>query len=107
MKPAKITALVFIAIFLPVLLYLVFQSSGKNIITEIQNFFSPCANPITYRIGSIDNRFGVSEKELAGILLQAESIWEKPMHKNLFEFGKDGAMVINLIYDYRQEATDQ
>lgn len=107
MKATKPIFLTFLAVFLAILLYFFLHSSGKNIFEEIQNFFSPCARPISYRIGSVDPRFGVSVEEFKNVLKQAEEIWENPIHKNLFELQTDGVLVVNLVYDYRQEATER
>lgn len=74
---------------------------------RLLNYFFPCSSPIIYRIGSIDSRFGVSQKELLGALKDAESIWEKPVSKNLFTYDEGGFLAVRLIYDYRQEATER
>jgi hypothetical protein len=37
----------------------------------------------------------------------AAAMWGKPFHLDLFREDPDGAIEINLLYDYRQEATDK
>jgi predicted Zn-dependent protease len=69
-----------------------------------QNYF-PCAQPIAYSIGSFDTKFGISKDRFLSALNKAEEIWEKPLGKELFTNKPDGNLKINLIYDYRQEAT--
>jgi chromosome segregation ATPase len=67
---------------------------------------APCSAPITYSIGTIDKRFGLTKDELSADLHQAELIWEKPVKKNLFTQAINGGDIkINLIYDKRQETT--
>ncbi len=66
----------------------------------------PCSEPLTYRIGAIDSRFGLSCKDVSELLEKAASIWEEAVSKDLFQETPDGALVIDFIYDYRQEATD-
>jgi predicted Zn-dependent protease len=68
---------------------------------------APCSQPITYATGSIDTRFGISQKYLLSALTDAEAIWEKPSGKNLFQYAPDGDVKVNLIYDSRQQATDK
>jgi len=63
----------------------------------------PCSEPLTYRIGTVDMRFGMSRQEFAGAVRHASSIWEKALSLDLFR----GVVEINLIYDYRQEAMDR
>ena len=68
----------------------------------------PCSRPITYSIGSIDSRFGISKSTLVADLKDAEGIWEQPTGKNLYEYVPSGGDVtVNLIYDQRQESTDK
>jgi len=67
----------------------------------------PCAEPITYGIGSFDRRFGVSYADFLEALSEAESIWERPLDKELFAYSpENGKLAVNLIYDYRQEVTN-
>lgn len=65
----------------------------------------PCQKPITYRLNEFDQRFGMNQKDFLAALAEAEQIWEKPINLNLFEYAPSGTLKINLIYDYRQEAT--
>jgi predicted nucleic acid-binding Zn-ribbon protein len=71
----------------------------------IQN--APCDNPITYSLGTFDNKFGITQKYFLSALSDAEKIWEKPFGKELFTYKTDGEMKVNLVYDYRQEATSK
>ena len=68
---------------------------------------NPCAQPIAYSIGEFDTRFGISKETFLKDLQKAESVWEKPIDKELFVYDPDGALKINLIYDDRQAATQK
>ncbi len=70
------------------------------------NFF-PCAKPITYSIGSFDTRFGISKETFLKAIADAEAPWEAAAGKQLFTYAPNGKMPVNLIYDYRQEATEK
>jgi len=76
-------------------------------------FFSktPCSEPIPYAIGIFDRKFGISQSYFLGALLEAETIWEKSLSKPLFAYlpasFADNTLKINLIYDYRQQATSK
>lgn len=89
-----------IAIFL-------FRSELKNFLTRFESQSLPCAKPITYTIGSFDLRFGISENVFLEAVAEAEAVWEKPVGKNLFAYAPNGNIKINLVYDFRQEATQQ
>lgn len=71
----------------------------------------PCAEPIPYNLGTFDKKFNISEKYFLSALVDAEKIWEKPFGKDLFisisENARADILKVNLIYDYRQEATSK
>jgi hypothetical protein len=65
----------------------------------------PCESPILYGLGVVDDRFGVSERELRSALERAESIWEVAARRDLFQFADGGELSIHLLYDARQMTT--
>lgn len=77
----------------------------------VKNFLTgkPCSEPIPYAVGTFDKRFGISREYFLSAISEAEGIWEKPFGGELFVYEKDNTDVttlkINLVYDYRQEAT--
>ncbi|MEK7133477.1 MAG: matrixin family metalloprotease [Patescibacteria group bacterium] len=84
------------------------QEEVRVIAHQLKAKVFPCRSPITYSLGSIDKRFGISEKSLVADLVEAESIWEKSSDKDLFEYAVSGGDVtVNLVYDERQASTDR
>ena len=70
-------------------------------------FADLCSPPVSYSIQSIDPRFKITAADLKSDLLQAEDIWEKPSQKDLFVFASSsGDMRVFLVYDIRQQATE-
>ena len=67
----------------------------------------PCSKPITYSFGSIDPRFGVTDAQFAEDVIHAKSLWEQAAGKPLFTESSSGTLVIDMVYDYRQQATAQ
>lgn len=68
----------------------------------------PCSAPETYSLGSFDARFGISKEKFLSAVDEAKSVWEKAAGKPLFaKVPSGGALTVNLVYDYRQEATDK
>lgn len=67
----------------------------------------PCTEPLTYRIGKVDERFGLSPQEAADAVKKAALIWAKAASRTLLRESPEGLIEINFIYDYRQEATDK
>jgi uncharacterized protein YukE len=67
----------------------------------------PCRTPLTYSIGHIDTRFGMSESELREAAARAEKSWEEASERDLFAYRTSGGLVtIELVYDERQATTD-
>src|SRR3989344_1618753 len=81
------------------------QTVGVRIAAEIERRVAPCTSPIRYSIGSFDTRFGISKSDFLAAAKAAETIWEKPSGRDLFEYDLASALEINLVYDYRQETT--
>jgi hypothetical protein len=67
----------------------------------------PCREPLTYRIGHIDERYGLSRREFSMTVQKAAAIWGQPLSRELFREDPQGAIEISLVYDYRQETADK
>ena len=70
-----------------------------------------CKKPISYDIGTFNAKFKISESYFLSALADAEAIWEEPFGKELFTYTPEDddwrVLKINLVYDYRQEATSK
>jgi len=66
---------------------------------------SPCSRPIAYRLGQIDERFGVSSDEVVEALRQAATVWERAVGRPLFAYDDRAPLKVTLVYDDRQQAT--
>ncbi len=65
-----------------------------------------CDVPLTYRIGTIDPRFNITEGEVRNAVSSAESLWEDGTDRNLFTYDPEGEIVVNFVYDERQASAD-
>ncbi|MFA4975085.1 MAG: matrixin family metalloprotease [Candidatus Paceibacterota bacterium] len=104
----KIFKIIFSVIIISVTVFL-FRTEFEQIFFDLQNKYFPCSKPITYSLGSFDEKFGISKEEFLKVVNTAEIIWEKSIDKKLFIYESNGAgaLKINLIYDTRQEATQK
>lgn len=78
------------------------------IISGWMNLYSqyfPCTRPITYSIGTFDERFGISKESFLKAIQKGEALWEAPISRDVLVYDTDGKLKINLVFDYRQEAT--
>jgi regulator of replication initiation timing len=62
-----------------------------------------CPVPLAYTLGELDGRFNLSRDEARLALSEAESVWEDATGQNLFSYEEDGELIVNFIYDERQE----
>lgn len=86
-----------------VVLFAIFLFSG---LARNEKIPLPCEEPLAYNIGIFDRRFNITQKDFLSALAEAEAIWEESISKELFIYSPEtGDLSINLIYDYRQEAT--
>ena len=66
---------------------------------------APCSRPIAYRLGQIDQRFGMSNDDMVEALREAGALWERAMGRTLFAYDARAALTVTLVYDERQQAT--
>lgn len=93
------------SVLLIVLIYIYMDLFLDDII-GIYTKYTACTSPITYSLGTFSTQFGISRKDFLQDVQKAESIWEKELGKPLFVYrATDGDLTVNLVYDYRQEAT--
>lgn len=86
-----------------------FRTTILEIYSIIKNEFLPCSEPITYSLGSFDERFDITKEEFLKVINTGENTWEESIDRELFFYKADGSgdLTINLIYDSRQEATEK
>ena len=79
----------------------------------VRPFFTsaPCEEPIPYTLNTFDKEFNISKTYFLSALSDAEAIWEKSAGIDLFTYEPTSSVYnvlkINLIYDYRQQATSK
>ena len=90
-----------------------FFTIWDNLAGRIETQFftpAPCAKPIPYKLGTFDPQFNISESYFLSALAEAETIWEEPVGLDLFTYASSSTdkhvLKINLIYDSRQQTTD-
>ena len=71
------------------------------------SYANPCGKIETYRIGQVDERFGISRSEFSRLVKRAAEMWSAPFSTNLFEETSNGRILIEMIYDHRQDASEK
>ncbi len=67
----------------------------------------PCATPLPWRIGEVDDRFELSETEFRQAVEEAVWVWEDAVGRQLFRYDPDADMAIDLVYDARADTHDR
>ncbi|MFA4817565.1 MAG: matrixin family metalloprotease [Parcubacteria group bacterium] len=80
-----------------------FQPQVRTYIAEQK----PCRTPLKYSIGEIDPRFNITAEQLKNILAEAEIVWEEDGGLNLFEYDPNVELKIKMVYDERQQGSDE
>lgn len=78
--------------------------------TQCQSVSKPsshltCPSMLTYRIGNVDHRFGLSVGQFQDVVREAAALWNAQAGRPLLEYSEDGSVPVNLVYDERQENT--
>ena len=83
-----------------------FFSDGLTFAPSNQEAPSRCQEPLTYRLGNIDSRFNITQKEVVEIMDEVEQLWESAIDKDLINLSQNGQIALNLIYSEEQKLTD-
>lgn len=71
------------------------------------SYNAPCTVPISYNLGSFDERFKIGKNDFLIAIEEASQIWEKAIGKDLFAVNPKSDLKINLIYDVRQALAER
>lgn len=70
-------------------------------------YYFPCDHPINYTIGSVDARFDLSSDQFTTDVEEAANVWNQAEGKDLLTYDANAKLTISLIYDQRQQLTNQ
>lgn len=65
-----------------------------------------CPAPLSYRLGNIDPSFSITPEEAKLHISNAEAVWEKIAHRELFVYDEKSDFTIDFIFDERQATAD-
>lgn len=84
----------------------VYREPLRIFATQVYSQVQPCTMPLTYSLGSIDERFDISRAALLDALERAASTWDDELDRDLLQYAEEGgALTVNLVYDDRQQTT--
>lgn len=71
--------------------------------SDLHSDIGACDEPLTYRIGTIDSRFGLSENEVREAMQEAASLWSDATEAPVAYYSEDGGIDVEFVYDDRQK----
>ncbi|MEK7580671.1 MAG: matrixin family metalloprotease [Patescibacteria group bacterium] len=93
-------------------LFVVFLTIGvlfvnRDKYSEFFQSLNPCDRPITYRVDFVDKRFNLTQAQFLADVKEAASIWNSKRGKDVFVYDEQGKVSVNLIFDSRQQESNQ
>lgn len=70
-------------------------------------YYSPCNSPKTYIIGRVDPQFNLTTDQFTQNVKEAAGIWNIAEGKSLLTFNPQGTITVSLIFDGRQQVSNQ
>ena len=67
----------------------------------------PCHEPLTFKVGDIDERFSISRDELIDLIERVTAVWSEVVGVPAATYASDGEISVHLVYDDQQQLTDQ
>jgi hypothetical protein len=67
--------------------------------------YGACVHPVAYRVGAVDERFGLRADEVREALRRAESLWERALGRTLFANTPTATLTVEFVFDERQQRT--
>jgi len=71
------------------------------------NTAAQCPVPLSYRLGTIDESFSLSEAEAKADIETAAAVWEESVGRDLFVYDESATFAVNFVFDERQESLNQ
>lgn len=86
-----------------------FALTSPSVQAQIQQklSYNQCDTPIQYRLGFVDDQFGLTESQALADLKTATNIWSKAEGRQLFEYNANANLVVNFKYDQRSALSSQ
>lgn len=85
-------------------LLIVIAGSGFFVYERISAF--GCQVPFSYRIGTIDEDFGITHDKAELAVEGAEAMWEELVGAELFVYDDEADFTVNFVFDTRQQLTN-
>jgi hypothetical protein len=99
------TLIVFLCLIAVIAAIYFIPTTHQEVVTLLS--YSQCDQPLSYKIGSIDPRFGISQSDVSEDSREATELWSSAEGKNLFTQTAAAKLTVNFVYDERQALDTQ
>ena len=96
-----------ISMVLLIIIIGLFSGNNSASYSGDRNIANPCQSPLTFSIGDIDDRFGITESDVRSAIKNVVEVWSDAAGMPVATFAEDGEIKIHLIYDEQQQLTDR
>jgi len=66
-----------------------------------------CPAPLEYRLGDLNDQFGISSTTAIGYITEAEKYWEEATGRELFTYNEEADFTVDFVFDERQEGANE
>lgn len=66
-----------------------------------------CAEPLTFRVGNIDERFSITKDEVVSLMHDVAHIWSNAADTTILTYDEEGGISVNLVYAEEQQLSDR
>jgi hypothetical protein len=66
-----------------------------------------CPAPLEYRLGDLNEQFGISSSTAIGYITEAENYWEEATGRDLFIYNEEADFTVDFVFDERQEDANE
>lgn len=70
-------------------------------------FTTPCSDPLTFRVGEIDERFSITREDLIGLMEDVVEVWSEAADTTVVMYDENGDIAVNLVYAEVQQLSDR
>lgn len=89
------------------ILVLAFQWINSKEYASDGSVVPPCNEPLTFRVGDIDERFSISKDELIEVIEHVTGVWSDVTGVPAAAYSADGEVSVHLVYNEQQQLTDR
>ncbi len=100
----RLKSLIIVLLILSVIAVTIFQFRSE---IKKSLSYSDCDKPISYKLGALDPKFGLSQATILSDIQDATDIWSKAYGKPLFVNSPTAKLTIDFVYDQRSALITQ